>query len=119
MPVPASSRPAGAYAQSTLTCKPHSLSASAALAAGKPPYKTMSRDYEAHTLEAFYGFSRRALSTAALNPSIGASTTATALAKLKSSTRCTQPPRSTCATAYLAPETISPALAGREVWTII
>jgi isoleucyl-tRNA synthetase len=47
------------------------------------PYKTMSRDYEARTLEAFYG-------------STGALTTVRRWPRPRSSTRCTSARRSTC-----------------------
>jgi isoleucyl-tRNA synthetase len=63
------------------------------------PYKTMTRDYEAtDAWRRSMDSSRRASSIAVSSRSTGASTTAPRWPRLRSSTRCTPVPRSTCAT---------------------
>jgi isoleucyl-tRNA synthetase len=84
------------------------------------PYKTMSRDYEAHTLEAFYGFLEQGFVYRGLKPVYWCIHDRTALAEAE-----VEYDMHTSPSVYVRyrltspPEAISPALAGREVWTII
>src|ERR1700735_4709308 len=56
MPVPAVLDACRAYAQKYVDLQTSQLERLAVLGRWAKPYKTMSRDYEARTLEAFYGF---------------------------------------------------------------
>jgi len=82
-----------AYAQKYVDLKPRSLSALAASDAGRS-HKTMSRDYEAKTLEAFYA-SRKGVRLPRLKPVYWCITTV-ALAEARWSTPST-PPLGVCA----------------------
>jgi len=84
------------------------------------PYKTMSRDYEAHTLEAFYGFLEKGFVYRGLKPVYWCIHDHTALAEAE-----VEYDMHTSPSVYVRyrltskPEELSPALAGREVYTII
>jgi isoleucyl-tRNA synthetase len=84
------------------------------------PYKTMTRDYEAHTLEAFYGFLEKGFVYRGLKPVYWCIHDRTALAEAE-----VEYAMHTSPSVYVRyrltsePEAISPALAGREVYTII
>ena len=84
------------------------------------PYKTMSRDYEAHTLEAFYGFLEKGFVYRGLKPVYWCIHDHTALAEAE-----VEYEMHTSPSVYVRyrltskPEALSPALAGREVYTII
>ncbi len=84
------------------------------------PYKTMSRDYEARTLEAFYGFLERGFVYRGLKPVYWCTHDRTALAEAEVEYEMHTSPsvyvryRLTSDAAAL-----DPALAGREVYTII
>jgi isoleucyl-tRNA synthetase len=84
------------------------------------PYKTMSRDYEAHTLEAFYGFLEKGFVYRGLKPVYWCIHDHTALAEAE-----VEYDMHTSPSVYVRyrltsrPEELAPALAGREVYTII
>ena len=84
------------------------------------PYKTMSRDYEARTLEAFYGFLEKGFVYRGLKPVYWCIHDRTALAEAE-----VEYDMHTSPSVYVRyrltsdPEAIAPALAGREVYTII
>jgi isoleucyl-tRNA synthetase len=84
------------------------------------PYKTMSRDYEAHTLEAFYGFLEKGFVYRGLKPVYWCIHDRTALAEAE-----VEYEMHTSPSVYVRykltsePETISPALKGKQVSTII
>jgi isoleucyl-tRNA synthetase len=84
------------------------------------PYKTMSRDYEARTLEAFYGFLEKGFVYRGLKPVYWCIHDRTALADAE-----IEYENHTSPSVYVrykltsAPEALDPALAGREVYTII
>jgi isoleucyl-tRNA synthetase len=84
------------------------------------PYKTMSRDYEARTLEAFYGFLEKGFVYRGLKPVYWCINDRTALAEAE-----VEYENHTSPSVYVRyrltsdPAAIDPALAGREVYTII
>jgi isoleucyl-tRNA synthetase len=84
------------------------------------PYKTMSRDYEARTLEAFYGFLEKGFIYRGLKPVYWCIHDRTTLAEAE-----VEYAMHTSPSVYVryrltsAPESIDPALAGREVYTIV
>jgi isoleucyl-tRNA synthetase len=84
------------------------------------PYKTMSRDYEARTLEAFYGFLEEGFVYRGLKPVYWCINDRTALAEAE-----VEYENHTSPSVYVRykltsdPANISPALSGREVYTII
>jgi len=84
------------------------------------PYKTMARDYEARTLEAFYGFLEKGFVYRGLKPVYWCIHDRTALAEAE-----VEYEMHTSPSVYVRyrlnsdPAAIDPALAGREVWTII
>ena len=84
------------------------------------PYKTMARDYEARTLEAFYGFLEKGFVYRGLKPVYWCIHDRTALAEAE-----VEYEMHTSPSVYVRykltsdPESIHPALAGRDVYTII
>ncbi len=84
------------------------------------PYKTMSRDYEARTLEAFYGFLEKGFVYRGLKPVYWCIHDRTALAEAE-----VEYENHTSPSVYVRykltsdAEAIAPVLAGREVYTII
>jgi isoleucyl-tRNA synthetase len=84
------------------------------------PYKTMSRDYEARTLEAFYGFLEKGFVYRGLKPVYWCIHDRTALAEAE-----VEYQNHTSPSIYVRyqltsdPAAIAPALAGRQVFTII
>jgi isoleucyl-tRNA synthetase len=84
------------------------------------PYKTMSRDYEARTLEAFYGFLEKGFVYRGLKPVYWCINDRTALAEAE-----VEYENHTSPSIYVRykltsdPAAINPSLAGREVYTII
>jgi isoleucyl-tRNA synthetase len=84
------------------------------------PYTTMSRDYEARTLEAFYGFLEKGFVYRGLKPVYWCINDRTALAEAE-----VEYEMHTSPSVYVRyrltsdPAAINPALAGREVYTII
>ena len=84
------------------------------------PYKTMARDYEARTLEAFYGFLEKGFVYRGLKPVYWCTHDRTALAEAE-----VEYEMHTSPSIYVRykltsdPGALDPALAGREVYTII
>ena len=68
MPVPAVLEACRAYAQKYVDLQTSQLERLAVLGRWAKPYKTMSRDYEARTLEAFYGFLEKGFVYRGLKP---------------------------------------------------
>jgi isoleucyl-tRNA synthetase len=84
------------------------------------PYMTMARDYEARTLEALYGFLERGFVYRGLKPVYWCIHDRTALAEAEVEYEShTSPSIYVRYRMTSAPEALSPALAGREVYTII
>ena len=86
----------------------------------KSPYTTMSRDYEARTLETFYGFLEGGFVYRGLKPVYWCIHDRTALADAEIEYEMHTSPSVYVRYALTsAPESLSPALAGRQVFTII
>ena len=84
------------------------------------PYKTMSRDYEARTLEAFYGFLEKGFVYRGLKPVYWCINDRTALAEAEVEYEMHTSPSVYVRYRLISdPAGIHPALAGREVYTII
>jgi isoleucyl-tRNA synthetase len=84
------------------------------------PYKTMSRDYEARTLEAFYGFLEKGFVYRGLKPVYWCIHDLTALADAEIEYENHTSPSVYVRYKLTSPaEALDPALAGREVYTII
>ncbi len=84
------------------------------------PYKTMSRDYEARTLEAFYGFLEKDFVYRGLKPVYWCIHDRTALADAEIEYENHTSPSVYVRYKLTSPaEALDPALAGREVYTII
>jgi len=84
------------------------------------PYKTMSRDYEARTLEAFYGFLEKGFVYRGLKPVYWCIHDRTALADAEIEYENHTSPSVYVRYKLTSPaEALDPALAGREVYTII
>jgi len=84
------------------------------------PYKTMSRDYEARTLEAFYGFLEKGFVYRGLKPVYWCIPYRTALAAAAIEYENHTSPSVYVRYKLTSPaEALDPALAGREVYTII
>ena len=84
------------------------------------PYKTMSRDYEARTLEAFYGFLEKGFVYRGLKPVYWCIHDRTALADAEIEYENHTSPSVYVRYKLTSPaESLDPALAGREVYTII
>ncbi|MGC2614075.1 MAG: isoleucine--tRNA ligase [Terracidiphilus sp.] len=84
------------------------------------PYMTMARDYEARTLEAFYGFLEKGFVYRGLKPVYWCIHDRTALAEAEVEYEShTSPSIYVRYRLTSSPEALDPALAGREVYTII
>jgi isoleucyl-tRNA synthetase len=84
------------------------------------PYKTMSRDYEAKTLEAFYGFLEKGFVYRGLKPVYWCIHDRTALADAEIEYQNHTSPSVYVRYKLTSPaDALDPALAGREVYTII
>ena len=107
--------------RNTLTCRPRNLSASACFGRWDKPYKTMARDYEARTLEAFYGFLEKGFVYRGLKPVYWCIHDRTALAEAEVEYEIAHQPIDLRALqADVGPRGAPiPRLAGREVYTII
>jgi isoleucyl-tRNA synthetase len=120
MPVPAVLEACRAYAQKYIDLQTSQFERIGCLGRWEKPYKTMSRDYEARTLEAFYGFLEKGFVYRGLKPVYWCIHDRTALAEAE-----VEYEMHTSPAVYVRyrltsnPEAISPALAGREVYTII
>src|ERR1039457_6178920 len=120
MPVPEVLEACRAYAQKYIELQTSQFERIGCLGRWDAPYKTMSRDYEARTLEAFYGFLEKGFVYRGLKPVYWCLHDRTALAEAE-----VEYEMHTSPSVYVryrltsAPEALSPALAGREVYTII
>ena len=120
MPAPRVLDACRAYAQKYIDLQTSQFERIACIGRWDAPYKTMSRDYEARTLEAFYGFLEKGFVYRGLKPVYWCIHDHTALAEAE-----VEYAMHTSPSVYVryrltsAPETLSPALAGREVYTII
>ncbi len=120
MPVPAVLEACRAYAQKYVDLQTSQFERIGCLGRWETPYKTMSRDYEARTLEAFYGFLEKGFVYRGLKPVYWCIHDRTALAEAE-----VEYEMHTSPSVYVRykltsdPAAIAPALAGRDVWTII
>jgi len=120
MPVPEVLDACRAYAQKYVDMQTSQFERIGCFGRWQKPYKTMARDYEARTLEVFYGFLEKGFVYRGLKPVYWCIHDRTALAEAE-----VEYEDHTSPSVYVAyrltsdPETISPALAGREVFTII
>ncbi|MGA3048397.1 MAG: isoleucine--tRNA ligase [Terracidiphilus sp.] len=120
MPVPAVLDACRAYAQKYVDLQTSQLVRLGCFGRWDKPYKTMSRDYEARTLEAFYGFLEKGFVYRGLKPVYWCIHDRTALAEAE-----VEYEMHTSPSIYVRykltsdPEAIHPALAGRKVYTII
>jgi isoleucyl-tRNA synthetase len=120
MPAPAVLDACRAYAQKYIDLQTSQFERIGCFGRWDRPYKTMARDYEAHTLEAFYGFLEKGFVYRGLKPVYWCIHDRTALAEAE-----VEYDMHTSPSVYVryrltsAPEAIAPALAGREVYTIV
>jgi isoleucyl-tRNA synthetase len=120
MPVPAVLEACRAYAQKYVDLQTSQFERIGCFGRWQRPYKTMSRDYEAHTLEAFYGFLEKGFIYRGLKPVYWCIHDRTALAEAE-----VEYANHTSPSIYVRyrltsdPAAIAPALAGRQVSTII
>ena len=120
MPVPAVLEACRAYAQKYVDLQTSQFERIGCFGRWDNPYKTMSRDYEAHTLEAFFGFLDKGFVYRGLKPVYWCIHDHTALAEAE-----VEYDMHTSPSVYVryrltsAPEALHPALAGRQVSTII
>jgi isoleucyl-tRNA synthetase len=109
-----------AYAQKYVDLQTSQLERIGVFGRWDKPYKTMARDYEARTLEAFYGFLEKGFVYRGLKPVYWCIHDRTALAEAE-----VEYEMHTSPSVYVRykltsdPAAIDPALAGREVYTII
>jgi len=120
MPVPEVLDACRAYAQKYVDMQTSQFERIGCFGRWQKPYKTMARDYEARTLEVFYGFLEKGFVYRGLKPVYWCIHDRTALAEAE-----VEYEEHTSPSVYVRyrltsdPETVSPALAGREVFTII
>ncbi len=109
-----------AYAQKYIDLQTSQFERIGCLGRWSTPYRTMSREYEARTLEAFYGFLEKGFIYRGLKPVYWCTHDRTALAEAE-----VEYENHTSDSVYVrydltsAPEAIAPALKGRKVATII
>jgi isoleucyl-tRNA synthetase len=120
MPAPAVLEACRAYAQKYVDLQTSQFQRIGCFGRWTQPYKTMSRDYEARTLEAFYGFLEKGFVYRGLKPVYWCIHDRTALAEAE-----VEYEMHTSPSVYVryrltsAPELLDARLAGREVFTII
>jgi isoleucyl-tRNA synthetase len=120
MPAPAVLEACRAYAQKYIDLQTSQFERIGCLGRWDTPYKTMSRDYEARTLEAFYGFLEKGFVYRGLKPVYWCIHDRTALAEAE-----VEYEMHTSPSVYVRyrltsePGVISPALKGKQVSTII
>ncbi len=120
MPAPAVLEACRAYAQRYVDLQTEQFERIGCLGRWETPYKTMSRDYEARTLEAFYGFLEKGFVYRGLKPVYWCIHDRTALAEAE-----VEYENHTSPSIYVRyrltspPEKLAPALTGRDVSTII
>ncbi|HEV2323162.1 MAG TPA: isoleucine--tRNA ligase, partial [Terracidiphilus sp.] len=120
MPAPAVLEACRAYAQKYVDLQTEQFQRIGCFGRWETPYKTMSRAYEARTLEAFYGFLEKGFVYRGLKPVYWCIHDRTALAEAE-----VEYENHTSPSIYVRyrltspPENIAPELAGRDVSTII
>jgi isoleucyl-tRNA synthetase len=120
MPVPAVLEACRKYAQKYVDLQTAQFERIGCFGRWRQPYKTMARDYEARTLEAFYGFLEKGYVYRGLKPVYWCIHDRTALAEAE-----VEYAQHTSPSVYVRyrltsdPEAIDPALAGKQVSTII
>jgi isoleucyl-tRNA synthetase len=120
MPAPAVLEACRAYAQKYIDLQTSQFERIGCLGRWETPYKTMSRDYEARTLEAFYGFLEKGFVYRGLKPVYWCIHDRTALAEAE-----VEYEMHTSPSVYVRyrltsePGAIHPALKGKQVSTII
>ncbi len=120
MPAPAVLQACRAYAQKYVDLQTSQFQRIGCFGRWDEPYKTMSRDYEARTLEAFYGFLEKGFVYRGLKPVYWCIHDRTALAEAE-----VEYENHTSPSVYVRyrltsdAAAIDPALSGREVYTII
>jgi isoleucyl-tRNA synthetase len=120
MPVPAVLDACRAYAQKYVDLQTEQFERIGCFGRWETPYKTMARSYEARTLEAFYGFLEKGFVYRGLKPVYWCIHDRTALAEAE-----VEYANHTSPSVYVRYKltsdaaTIAPALAGRDVYTII
>ncbi len=120
MPVPAVLEACRAYAQKYVDLQTSQFERIGCFGRWETPYKTMSREYEARTLEAFYGFLEKGFVYRGLKPVYWCIHDRTALAEAE-----VEYEMHTSPSVYVRyrltsdPAAIDPSLAGRQVSTII
>jgi isoleucyl-tRNA synthetase len=120
MPVPAVLEACRAYAQKYVDLQTSQFERIGCFGRWEQPYKTMSRDYEARTLEAFYGFLEKGFVYRGLKPVYWCIHDRTALAEAE-----VEYEMHTSPSVYVryrmtsVPEALDQGLAGHEVYTII
>jgi len=120
MPAPAVLEACRAYAQKYIDLQTQQFERIGVFGRWQKPYMTMARDYEARTLEAFYGFLEKGFVYRGLKPVYWCIHDRTALAEAEVEYENHTSP-SIYARYWMtsSPESLSAALAGREVYTII
>ncbi len=120
MPVPAVLEACRAYAQRYVDLQTEQFERIGCFGRWQTPYKTMARSYEAKTLEAFYGFLEKGFVYRGLKPVYWCINDRTALAEAE-----VEYENHTSPSVYVRyrltsdAAAIAPALAGRDVYTII
>jgi isoleucyl-tRNA synthetase len=120
MPVPEVLAACRAYAQKYVDLQTSQFQRIGCFGRWEKPYMTMARDYEARTLEAFYGFLEKGFVYRGLKPVYWCIHDRTALAEAE-----VEYEQHTSPSIYVryrmtsAPENLDKALSGREVYTII
>jgi isoleucyl-tRNA synthetase len=120
MPVPAVLAACRDYAQKYVDLQTSQFERIGCFGRWQKPYMTMARDYEARTLEAFYGFLEKGFVYRGLKPVYWCIHDRTALAEAEVEYEShTSPSIYVRYKLTSAPEALSPALAGRDVYTVI
>jgi isoleucyl-tRNA synthetase len=120
MPAPAVLDACRAYAQKYVDLQTQQFERIGVFGRWEKPYATMSRNYEARTLEAFYGFLEKGFVYRGLKPVYWCIHDRTALAEAEVEYENHTSPSIYVRYAMTSdPAALSPALAGREVFTII
>jgi len=120
MPVPEVLEACRAYAQKYVDLQTSQFERIGCFGRWQKPYKTMARDYEARTLEAFYGFLEKNFVYRGLKPVYWCIHDRTALAEAEVEyDQHTSPAIFVRYRLTSDPEAIDPALAGKQVSTII
>ena len=120
MPAPAVLDACRAYAQKYIDLQTSQFQRIGCFGRWEMPYRTMSRDYEARTLEAFYGFLEKGFVYRGLKPVYWCTHDRTALAEAE-----VEYEMHTSPSIYVRyrltsdPTEIDPSLAGRSIFTII